>query len=222
MTIDLPDDGERAERLELSAPGVRAVVDLVAGGRVASLIVGGRDAQDERRRPRQVGSFPMVPFAGRVRDAVLHVDGVELPLPPRLPPHAIHGTALDRWWDVVGEATIATELGPDWPFRGRTVQRFELGPDHLTCRLELHADEPMPASIGWHPYFLRRLDGVDAPVELDFDAGLMIVRDAAGIATDETVVPGPGPWDDCFLDVRGRALAWLPRADGRIGLPRGR
>ena len=23
-----------------------------------------------------------------------------------------------------------------------------------------------------------------------------------GIATDQTVTPGPGPWDDCFLDLR--------------------
>ncbi len=30
----------------------------------------------------------------------------------------------------------------------------------------------------------------------------MLVRDADGIATDQTVTPGPGPWDDCFLDLR--------------------
>lgn len=203
LTVGMPEDDAQPERLELTAPGVAAVVDLVAGGRVSSFIVDGRELlKTSDDDPVRWGSFPMVPFAGRVRDAVLHVDGAELPLPPRMPPHAIHGTGLDRLWDVVGEATIATELGPDWPFRGRAVQRFELGPDHFTCRLELHADEPMPASIGWHPYFLRRLDGVDAPVELDFEAGAIIVKDAAGIATDETAAPGPGPWDDCFLDVR--------------------
>ena len=43
LTIDVPDDGERAKRLELSAPGVTAVVDLVAGGRISSFIVDGRE-----------------------------------------------------------------------------------------------------------------------------------------------------------------------------------
>ena len=204
LSIDLPDDdGDRAERLELSAPGVTAVVDLVAGGRIASLIVSGRELiKTSGVGPISWGSFPMVPFAGRVRDGVLTVDGDSHRLPQGLPPHAIHGTVYVRPWTVVGDTTIATELGPDWPFRGRAVQRFELGPDHLTCRLELHADEPMPASIGWHPWFMRHLDGVDAPLELELDAGAMLVRDASGIATDETVVPGPGPWDDCFLDLR--------------------
>ena len=48
---------------------------------------------------------------------------------PTLPPHAIHGTVLDRRWQAVGDATIATDLGPDWPFAGRAVQRFELSAD---------------------------------------------------------------------------------------------
>ena len=60
----------------------------------------------------------------------------------------------------------------------------------------------MPASIGWHPWFLRRLDGVSGEVELDLDAGAMLVRDADGIATDRRVAPPPGPWDDCFVDLR--------------------
>lgn len=203
LTIGLPEDSKDGDRLGLTAPGVSAVVDLVAGGRVASLVVDGHELlKTAGDGPITWGSFPMVPFAGRVRDATLVFDGVTFSLPATLPPHAIHGTVLDRPWAVVGESTIATELGPDWPFGGRAVQSFELGADHLTCRIELHADEPMPASIGWHPYFLRRPTGVEAPVELHFDAGSMLVRDAAGIATDETVEPGPRPWDDCFLELR--------------------
>jgi aldose 1-epimerase len=203
LTIGMPEGGSGDERLELTAAGVSAAVDLVAGGRLASLIVDGHEVlKTSGGGPVTWGSFPMVPFAGRVRDAILRFDGVDLPLPPKMPPHAIHGTVLDRRWAVVGDSAIAVDLGPEWPFRGRAVQQFELGADHLTCRLELHAEEPMPASIGWHPYFLRRLEGVDAPLELELDAGAMLVRDAAGIATNETVQPGPGPWDDCFLDLR--------------------
>ena len=164
----------------------------------------------------------MAPFAGRVRDASLAFAGATYALRPSLPPHAIHGTVLDRPWRLVGEGTIATDLGPDWPFAGWAVQRFDLGPDHLTFRLEVHGDEPMPASIGWHPYFLRRLAGVDGELELAFEAGAMYVRDAAGIATDRRIEPPPGPWDDTFTDLRRSArpaLARLPGADDRVGLP---
>jgi aldose 1-epimerase len=145
----------------------------------------------------------MVPYAGRVRDGRFTFAGRTYRLPRTMPPHAINGTVLDRRWKVVGDNTISAELGPDWPFAGRVVQRFELAGDHLAFRLELLADQPMPASIGWHPWFARQLAGVAAPVELEFEAGAMYVRDAAGIATSRLVVPPPaGPWDDCFTDVR--------------------
>ena len=38
------------------------------------------------------------------------------------------------------------------------TQRFELEAHRLLVTLELAADEPMPASMGWHPWFRRRLD----------------------------------------------------------------
>jgi aldose 1-epimerase len=203
LTVGLTDPALDPERLELSAPGVGAVVDLVAGGRLASLVVRGRELlKTEGDGPITWGSFPMAPFAGRVRDATFVFGGRRHDLRPTLPPHAIHGTVLGRAWQVVGDRTIATDLGPDWPFAGRAVQRFELGSNHLTCRLELHADEPMPASIGWHPYFIRRPGGEAGELELELDAGVMYARDAAGIATDQLVEPPPGPWDDCFTDLR--------------------
>jgi aldose 1-epimerase len=139
-------------------------------------------------------------------------------LPILMPPHAIHGTVLDRPWRVVDDRTITTELGPGWPFGGRAVQRFELAAGRFTSRLEVHADEPMPASIGWHPWFQRqpRPVGPDAgsavqQAELELDAGAMLRRDAAGIATDELVIPPPrGPWDDCFTDLRHPPIVRWP------------
>jgi aldose 1-epimerase len=205
-----PAEDRDPQTLRLSAPGVVLLVDLAAGGRIASLVVGGHELlKTSGDGPLSWGAFPMAPFAGRLRDATLTFAGTRRQLRVNLPPHAIHGTTFDRRWHLVGDATIATELGPDWPFAGGVVQRFELSADHLTCRMELHADEPMPASIGWHPYFVRRIPGLAEAVELDLDAGAMYVRDAAGIATDELVPPPPGPWDDCFTDLRrAPVLRW--------------
>jgi aldose 1-epimerase len=196
------------------------VVDLEHGGRLASFVVEGYELLvTEGVGLIAWGSFPMVPYAGRVRDGRFEFRGRRWDLPMHLPPHAIHGTVLDRIWVALDDGTITTELGPDWPFAGRAIQRFDLQAGRLTSRLELHADEPMPASLGWHPWFLRRPrpatdDAIDgpAPGELDLalDAGAMYRRDDEGITTGDLIVPPPpGPWDDCFTDLRrAPVLRW--------------
>jgi aldose 1-epimerase len=219
LTVGFDDDtpagsGEAAERLQLDAPGAHAIVDLRNGGRLASLVVDGRELLVTQGVGRMAwGSFPMAPFAGRVRDGRFAFRGAQYDLPMHLPPHAIHGTVLDRSWHRLDERSIGTELGPDWPFAGRAIQEFDLREGRLAFRLEIRADEPMPVSIGWHPWFRRRLAAVEgeaaigagaltAPVELDLEAGSMYVRDDAGITTLDRVRPTPGPWDDCFTDLR--------------------
>lgn len=206
------DDAISARRMGLQAPGVEVEIDLAAGGRIASFVVDGRELLvTEGFGPIAWGSFPMVPFAGRVREGHFAFRGQRYELPIAMPPHAIHGSVLDRAWEQVDDRTISTALGPNWPFRGRAVQRFELEAGRFTSRLELHAEEPMPASIGWHPWFRRRPTAVEgAPagpepgaVELELDAAAMYRRDESGIATGELLSPPPpGPWDDCFTGLR--------------------
>lgn len=213
-------DGSDADRLRLDAPGVSVVIDLAAGGRLASFAVDGHEILlTEGFGSIGWGSFPMAPFAGRVRDGRFTFRGRRYNLPIAMPPHAIHGTVLDRRWRVLDDGSISTDLGPSWPFAGRSVQRFELARTRFSCRLEVHADEPMPASIGWHPWFRRVPSPVaegEAPtsrasLELELDAGAMFQRDGAGIATSELLVPPPaGPWDDCFTDLRHPPLLRWP------------
>ena len=209
VTVGMPGDtaspntDPKSDVLRLAAPGVEAVIDLVAGGRIASFVVDGHELlRTAGATPIEWGSFPMAPWAGRIRHGTFAFDGATHRLPIRLPPHAIHGTVLDRRWQVVGDGVIAADLGPDWPFAGMAIQQFELSEGALTCRLEVRADEPMPASLGWHPWFVRRPAGVPAELELELDAGAMYERDEEGIATTHRVVPPAGPWDDCFTDLR--------------------
>jgi aldose 1-epimerase len=223
IRVGLPGDqaGEAPAigRLHLGAPGVDVEVDLAAGGRLASFVVDGRELLvTDGFGPIAWGSFPMAPFAGRVRDGRFTFRGRRYELPIEMPPHAIHGTVLDRPWEQVDDRTISIDLGPDWPFVGYVVQHFDLAAGRFATRLELHADEPMPASIGWHPWFRRQprwvVGGVDAPptapVELRLDATAMYRRDASGIATAEQVSPPPpGPWYDCFSGLKNaRLLRW--------------
>ena len=167
--------------------------------------------------PIMWGCYPMAPFAGRIRDGRFTFDGRDHRLPRNLPPHAIHGTVLERAWavDAVvhgarhGEATLSIDLGPDWPFAGRVTQRVVLGSAGLKATLTLVADEPMPATMGWHPWFRRvltgsaeRPDGASSPAELRFEPEWMYERGPDGLPTGRLVPPTSGPWDDCFTGVR--------------------
>jgi aldose 1-epimerase len=58
----------------------------------------------------------------------------------------------------------------------------------------------MPAIVGWHPWFLRRL-ARGGPVEIDLRAGGMLRRGGDGLPTGEVVPVPPEPWDDAFVEV---------------------
>jgi aldose 1-epimerase len=210
-------------RLVLEAGDARLEVSPADGGRISSLVVRGsellRNAGDD---PKLWGSYPMVPFAGRIRHGRFQFGEREVELVLNDPPHAIHGTVFNRPWRVDGPAAISIDLGTGWPFLGHVDQRFDLRPDRLEVSLRLEANEPMPAAMGWHPWFRRRIAGSDAaptepspPVQIDLDAAWMYVRDREGIPSGELVPPPRGPWDDCFTGLRSAPRLTWP---GRIGL----
>ncbi len=209
--------GASATPIRLSAGDATLEMSPADGGRLASFTVGGRELLvTGPSDPMAWGCYPMVPWAGRIRYGRFAFDGRDYQLPLGLPPHAIHGIVFDRPWRVDDATTLSVDLGPPWPFAGRVVQRVTLEPGRLVLTLELHAAERMPATLGWHPWFRRRLDpdsavphGEPAEAVLRLDAGSMYVRDADGIPTGALVAPRPGPWDDCFTDLRAApTLRW--------------
>jgi len=207
-----------AQPMRLSAGDATLEISPADGGRIASFAVAGRELLvTGRTAPMQWGCYPMVPYAGRVRNGRFSFEGRDYRLPLGLPPHAIHGVVYDRPWRVDDANTLSIELGPRWPFAGRVVQRVDLEPGRLSVTLELHAAEPMPATLGWHPWFRRRLgregagpDALSAEAELELDAGSMYLRDAEGIPTGRLVPPTAGPWDDCMTDLRSDPIVRWP------------
>ena len=203
--------------LVLETANARLEVSPLHGGRISSVVVRGSELLiTEGASPMLWGAYPMVPFAGRVRHGRFRFGDRDVQLALNFPPDAIHGTVFERPWQVDDPTTVSVDLGPGWPFRGRVVQQFAMTDDGLEVSMSLHADEPMPAALGWHPWFRRRLAGsagrpaeLSAPVELEFDAAWMYVRDADDIPTGELVDPPPGPWDDCFTGLRSTPrLTW--------------
>ena len=216
-------------RLVFESADVRLEISPRDGGRIASLVVRGSELLvTEGASPMMWGSFPMVPFAGRIRHGRFSFGERDVQLPLNLAPDAIHGTVFERPWRVDDASTLSIDMGPDWPFDGRVVQEFALSDNQLDVSLTLTASEPMPAALGWHPWFRRRLAGARAdardttqsakrssPVDIHLDVAWMYARGADDIPTGELVEPPAGPWDDCFTGLRSAPRLTWP---GIIGL----
>jgi aldose 1-epimerase len=177
------------------------------GGRVGQITVDGVDllvAEGEGRpdpaSPMSWGSFPMVPWAGRVRSGRFTFDGTPHQLPINFETHAIHGVGFDAVWTVRDAAPdrVSLELvmpeGVAWPFGGVARQTISVADDRVRMELSVTAvDRAMPASIGWHPWFHK-------PSRVDFRPSAMYRRDAEWITVDELLPPPAPPWDDCFVN----------------------
>lgn len=167
------------------------------------------------RRAFQYGSFPMIPWVGRLRDGRLHHDGCVYDLPANKPPHALHGLACFAPWEIVetapDRASFRFDLGDPWPWRGMVTQSFSItaGAVEIELRIEA-ADTPFPAAAGWHPWFRKDLDRATDRLSVSFAADWQEEPGPEEVPTGRRIEPRGGPWDDCFgFDGGMRArLSW--------------
>ncbi len=192
--------------LRLVSGTASVIVDASNGGRLASLSVDDVEllVPPGSDGPLQWGCYPMVPWAGRVRDGRFEFEGDHHQLPRNLAPHSAHGVGFTSPWSIVDGRTIGLDLGSPWPFGGRATQRFDLDDGGLTITMTVEASSRMPVMVGWHPWFNRSIDGGGGPVEarLTFGPSRMYELDSAAIPTGALVAPPPGPWDNCFTSLQ--------------------
>ncbi|MFD5623528.1 aldose 1-epimerase [Streptomyces yangpuensis] len=203
---------------QLSAGGTEVTVDQENGCRIGSLRIDGTELL--RQGPRY-GSFPMVPWCGRMKDGRFHNGATVHQMPLDHPPHALHGFGRDARWRPAGatatEAAFTYDLVDPWPVPGRVTQVVALTEDSLTLTMgvETYGDS-FPAQAGWHPWFLRNLGGQD--VEISFDPAWQLERGADHLPTGNRIDRKPGPWDDCFAMPDGVdvTLTWPGALELRI------
>ncbi len=107
-----------ARMLRLSGGDARLTIDSEHGGRISSLVVGGRELIMWRRlRTIDWGSYPMAPFAGRLRDGRFTFEGRTYQLPITEGPNAIHGTTLECGLDRDRRSRRSRSTSP---IRGRS------------------------------------------------------------------------------------------------------
>ena len=191
-----------------------------AGGAVTALRWQGidvlRPASTGTSDPLAMAAFPLVPFAGRIARGRFTFDGVDVRLPadPAFEPHALHGQGWRRPWQVehvtAAEALLSFEHAPgDWPWHYLARQHFVLHDTAFALTLELAnlSARPMPAGLGWHPYFPAGDASIRAdvrrhwPWSVDMTPGgpqpltpavdLRSWRAVAGLALDDVFDAGP-------------------------------
>ena len=84
--------------LAISSGDASARIDPANGGRVTSLVLRGTElvaGEQPGFGGFEWGIYPMVPFAGRVRDGMLSHRGTRHRLPLNAGPHAMHGFGHD-------------------------------------------------------------------------------------------------------------------------------
>ncbi len=213
----------------------RATVDATAGGRLASLLAGGRERLvDHPQRGSSLeatswGSFMMAPWVGRIGGGRLEWRGRQSRLPVNDGGHAIHGATFDVPWRVERHDRASVELSAAiastrWPFGGRAWQRLSLGRGSLRFEASVSATESMPVALGWHPWFRR--GPADLAVTVRADRRLEL--DGRLIPTGASLpVVGPadlrrGPLlgdrrlDDVYVDARSPAIVRWPDLELRI------
>ena len=176
-------------------------------------------------------AFALVPYSNRIREGRFAFQGRQVTLPLNRPPerHSIHGLGWQTAWrarEVRGDQAILEfhHAAGAWPWTFRATQQLTLAPASLSVALTLRneSDVPMPAGLGWHPYFPRT-------------ARTTITADAPAIwLTDDEVMPTtlapPQPaadlsrsvsvdtiaLDNCFVGWRRRAVIEWPESGRRL------
>lgn len=177
--------------------------------------------------PRHMSAFPMVPFIGRINKGKFRFDGRAYELPPNMPPepHAIHGHGWQSAWTLSTElSTSSTSVSKPyaqlshthngatgWPWAYEAKQMFSASGSALTVAMQLtnQSAQPMPAGLGWHPYFpkngaLIEADTThvwtgaegniigDSPRPLTPETDLRVARAVSDLALDHCFSTGSG------------------------------
>jgi aldose 1-epimerase len=193
------------ELIQIGSEALTVSVAPAAGGRIAQITCEGVPwlCGPDEGDPAAIawGSYPMVPWVGRIRRGRFHFNGRDWQLPITLGPHAIHGVGFVLPWQVRAASAAQLELelqlprDSRWPFGGTARQRISVAGRELRQELSVIAgDQSMPRPVlGWHPWFRK-------PEQLEFTPSHYYPRDAEGIATAARPGTPPGPWDDCFIN----------------------
>jgi len=181
----------------------------------------------------RTAAFPLVPYSNRIRHGRFAFHGRAVRLPLNRPPerHAIHGHGWQSAWRSIATGPAEAQLeyrhaASAWPWPYRATQRFTLTPSSLTVALTLtnEGDTPMPAGLGWHPYFPRTpratITANVRAVWLTDDETLPTALAAPTAPADPSrgVAVDAVPLDNCFVGWSRRAVIEWPERGASLAM----
>lgn len=200
---------------------VRAVISARHGGRIRSLQVSGvellgRSVNPDVPKEMGYGCFPMAPFAGKIPDGVVSDGSRTWAIPPNLGTTAAHGLVFDCPWRVLGatgtEAFLEVDLDERWLPGGWVRLSYRLIKQGLTAQMIMGNDlEPMPGSLGFHPWFTRDHDGAIGYLDMQAEGDSGSPRDCffAQLARAPSI-----SWPDARLALRSSSKSWTIYEEG--------
>lgn len=149
------------------------------------------------------GSFLMLPWTNRIKDARFVFDGqVHQLIANHTDGTAIHGIGRDHGWQILDRSPFSarmsfdsrTKENPNWPYPFGGVLRIEIHEQENAAQIEIEldiknlGDSPMPCGAGHHPYFMRSL--------WDSDDELCVYANVQGRYPCESQIPVDDMKDD--------------------------
>ena len=177
--------------LHIGEGPLEAVLLPEAGARLHRLSAFGHDLLrtppdpgDHRREPFFWGGYVMAPWCNRLAVGGTTVNGRTVRLASNFPDgSAIHGQVYAIRWSEGADGRLTVRAGNDgWPWPYEVTTSAQVGDASLQLRWRLTnlAHEPMPAGVGFHPWWRR-------PVQLRVVAGMVYPSNAAPAAEPEPV-----------------------------------
>lgn len=160
--------GKSGLMFELIAGDYRLIVAPERGGSILRFDWRGQPIMRPVCGPSilDVACFPLVPFSNRIANGRFDFNGTQVRLSPNFPgsdhPHPLHGFGWLARWNVVAQGSSSLVMehsrsAGQWPWAYGAEQILTLDDGGLTMDLSLtnKSAEPMPAGVGFHPYFHR-------------------------------------------------------------------
>ncbi|MFZ2898025.1 MAG: hypothetical protein WA004_05355 [Saprospiraceae bacterium] len=173
------------------------------GACLTELVIGGVPLLDGYREASELDTLDwgksaiLAPFPNRLKDGKYRFEGKEYQFPVNEPArnNALHGFVMDKPFEIVeeGDFSVALEYRYEgsfgyypFPFLLRVTYSLSVA-DGFTAFFEMKntGSSPMPAGLGWHPYF-QLGDSADA-LSLQLPAAEQVLVDERMIPTGEKV-----------------------------------
>lgn len=149
----------------------------------------------EKRDAGGFASFHLIPYSNRIEGGKLKFKGETYSLKTSDEGHSIHGDIMEREWTVLSKTEAELLLSFDsrdfddmnWPFPFTAKMGFGIKGGMFTTFFNIKnvGDSLMPAGLGTHPYFLKKLT--------DADDDVYVTLPMLGLYPGNTTIP-TGTW----------------------------